>query len=65
VQAIAYLWSMRNGSWTSAAHWRPGDRVKLRLTPWPGAHPERDSFNKSLFSETELSLEQPVWAEVE
>ena len=65
VQAIAYLWSMRENLWTAAAHWRPGDRVKLRLTPWPGAHPERASFNLSVFDDAELSLEEPVWADVE
>jgi hypothetical protein len=65
VQAIAYLWSMRNNMWTAAARWRPGDRVKLRLTPWPGAHPERASFNLSVFTDAELSLEEPVWADVE
>lgn len=65
VQAIAYLWSMRENVWSAAAHWRPGDRVKLRLTPWPGAHPERESFNRSTFTDAELSLEETVWADVE
>lgn len=65
VQAVAYLWSMRENIWTAAARWRPGDRVKLRLTPWPGQHPERESFNRSAFTDPELSLEEPVWAEAE
>ncbi len=65
VQAIAYLWSMRENMWTAAARWRPGDRVKLRLTPWPGAHPERANFNLSVFTDAELSLEEPVWADVQ
>jgi hypothetical protein len=72
VQAIAYLWSMRENrdapaqaAWTPAARWRPGDRVKQRLTPWPGAHPERKNFNLSVFTDLELSLEQAVWADVE
>src|SRR6266513_3283507 len=34
-QAVVYLWSMRDNVWTSAARLRPGDRVKLRLRPWP------------------------------
>jgi alginate O-acetyltransferase complex protein AlgJ len=65
VQAIAYLWSMRENLWTPAARWRPGDRVKLRLTPWPGTHPEREKFNRSDFLDPELSLEEKVWADVE
>jgi alginate O-acetyltransferase complex protein AlgJ len=69
VQAVAYTWDMREvrgqATSTPASRWRPGDRVKLRLTPWPGAHPERDSFNKSLFPDGPLSLEQPVWADLE
>jgi alginate O-acetyltransferase complex protein AlgJ len=65
VQAIAYLWSMRENVSTPAARWRLGDRVKLRLTPWPGAHPEREKFNHSDFDEPELQLALPVWADVE
>jgi hypothetical protein len=56
---------MRESVWTRAAHWRPGDRVKLRLTPWPGAHPEREKFNRSDFDAPELQLALPVWADVE
>lgn len=65
VQAVAYLWSMRENVWTAAARWRPGDRVKLRLTPWPGGHPEREKLNISVFTDAELSLAEQVWADVE
>jgi SGNH hydrolase-like domain, acetyltransferase AlgX len=46
-QAVVYLWSMRDNVWTSAARLRPGDRVKLRLRPWPDVSAQYEKFNRT------------------
>ncbi|MGC2625208.1 MAG: hypothetical protein WA269_00100 [Candidatus Udaeobacter sp.] len=62
-QAVVYLWSMRDNEWTSAARLRPGDRVKLRLRPWPDVSAQYEKFNRSELDDSSLQLEEPVWGE--
>ena len=62
-QAVVYLWSMRDNVWTSAARLRPGDRVKLRLRPWPDVSVEYEKFNRTELEDPALQLEEPVWGE--
>jgi alginate O-acetyltransferase complex protein AlgJ len=62
-QAVVYLWSMRDNVWTSAARLRPGDRVKLRLRPWPDVSAEYEKFNRTELDDPALQLEEPVWGE--
>ena len=62
-QAVVYLWSMRDNVWTSAARLRPGERVKLRLRPWPDVSAEYEKFNRTEFDDPALQLEEPVWGE--
>jgi SGNH hydrolase-like domain, acetyltransferase AlgX len=61
--AVVYLWSMRDNVWTSAARLRPGDRVKLRLRPWPDVSVEYEKFNRTELDDPALQLEEPVWGE--
>ena len=62
-QAVVYLWSMRDNVWTSAARLRPGNRVKLRLRPWPDVSAQNEKFNRTELDESALQLEEPVWGE--
>jgi hypothetical protein len=49
--------------WISAARLRPGDRVKLRLRPWPDVSAQYEKFNRTELDESALQLEEPVWGE--
>ena len=62
-QAVVYLWSMRDNAWTSAARLRPGDRVKLRLRPWPDVSAQYEKFNRTELEDSALQLEEPVWGQ--
>ena len=62
-QAVVYLWSMRDNEWTSAARLRPGDRIKLRLRPWPDVSAQYEKFNRTELDDSALQLEEPVWGE--
>jgi alginate O-acetyltransferase complex protein AlgJ len=62
-QAVVYLWSMRDNVWTSAARLRPGDRIKLRLRPWPEVSGQYEKFNRTELDDPALQLEEPVWGE--
>jgi hypothetical protein len=62
-QAVVYLWSMRDNVWTSAARLRPGERVKVRLRPWPDVSAEYEKFNRTELDDSALQLEEPVWGE--
>jgi alginate O-acetyltransferase complex protein AlgJ len=62
-QAVVYLWSMRDNEWTPAARLRPGDRIKLRLRPWPDVSAQYEKFNRTELDDSALQLEEPVWGE--
>ena len=62
-QAVVYLWSMRDDVWTSAARLRPGDRVELRLRPWPDVSAQYEKFNRTELDDSALQLEEPVWSD--
>src|SRR5262249_42743146 len=62
-QAVVYMWSMRDNVWTSAARWRAGDRIKLRLRPWSDVSGQYEKFNRTELDDPALQLEEPVWGE--
>src|SRR5438874_4623223 len=64
LQAVAYLWSMRNNVHTPAARLRPGDRVKMRLRPWADVSAQYEKFNRTELDDPALQLEEPVWGEL-
>jgi alginate O-acetyltransferase complex protein AlgJ len=64
LQAIVYLWSMRDNVWTNAARLRPGERVTLRLKPWGDVAPQYEQINRSEIDDPELQLEEPAWGEL-
>ncbi len=64
LQAVVYLWSMRDNVWTSAARLRPGDNVTVRLRPWADVSAQYEQINRSEIDNPELQLEEPVWGEL-
>ena len=65
LQALVYLWSMRDNVWTSAARLRAGDQVTVRLRAWSDVAAEYEKINRSEPDDTALQLEEPVWGELE
>lgn len=65
LQAVAYLWSMRNNAWTPAARLRPGDRISLRVQAWSDVSAQHEKFNRTELDDSSLQLEEPVWGELE
>jgi SGNH hydrolase-like domain, acetyltransferase AlgX len=64
LQALVYLWSMRDNQWTPAAHVRAGDRVTFRLRPWADVSAEYEKFNRTELDDPALQIEEPVWGEL-
>ena len=65
LQALVYLWSMRDNAWTPAARLRAGDQVKVRLRAWSDVSAEYEKINRSEPDDAALQLEEPVWGELE
>jgi hypothetical protein len=63
-EAVAYLWSMRDNSWTAAARYRPGQKITLKLRPWSEVAEKLERINRSELSDESLQLEEPCWGEV-
>jgi alginate O-acetyltransferase complex protein AlgJ len=65
LQAVVYLWSMRDNAWTAAARLRPGDRVNLRLQSWSDVSAQYEKFNRTELDDAALQLEEPLWGELQ
>jgi hypothetical protein len=63
VECLVYLESMRDNIFTSAAHLRPGDHVKLRLRPWSDVSERFEKLNRSEIDDPVIQLEEPCWGE--
>jgi alginate O-acetyltransferase complex protein AlgJ len=64
LEAVVYLWSMRDNVWTPGARLRPGDRVNLRLRAWADVAPQLEQINRSEIDNPEIQLEEPAWGEL-
>jgi alginate O-acetyltransferase complex protein AlgJ len=62
-EAVVYLWSMRENVLTPAAHFRPGDRVTVRLRPWSDVEQQYGSVNRSELDDEAVHLQEPCWGE--
>ena len=65
LQALVYLWSMRDNVWTPAARdCGPGDQITVRLRAWSEVAGEYEKINRSELDDPEaLQLEEPVWGD--
>ncbi len=62
-EVVVFVWSMRGNVATPAAHWRPGDTVKLRLRPWADLAGKYEAINRSELETEDLLLAEPAWGE--
>jgi alginate O-acetyltransferase complex protein AlgJ len=64
-EALVYLWGMRDNRLTSAARYRPGQSVKLSLTPWTQAQVNFGRFTRVELDDPDFRLiELPTyWAD--
>lgn len=63
LEAIVYAESMRDNVLTSAAHFRPGDSVTLRLRSWSDVSDQYEKINRSEIDDPAIQLEEPCWGE--
>ncbi|MCF6188217.1 MAG: hypothetical protein L3J49_12190, partial [Desulfobulbaceae bacterium] len=64
-EAVVFLRSMVNNTWTGAARLRPGDEIELTLRSWDDMAGKMDGLNRSELEDLDLQLQQPVWGELE
>jgi hypothetical protein len=62
-EAVVFTWSMRDNKSTTAAGYRPGDRVRVRLRPWSRVEQKYEAINRSALDDDDLQLVDPAWAE--
>jgi alginate O-acetyltransferase complex protein AlgJ len=64
-EIVVYLWGMRDNRWTSAARWKPGQKLTLRLTPWESVEKDYGRINRVDLDDPEFRLiDLPVyWGE--
>ena len=65
LQALVYLWSMRDNVWAPAARLRAGDQVTVRVRAWSDVSAQYEKINRSEIDDPALQLEEPVWGELE
>jgi SGNH hydrolase-like domain, acetyltransferase AlgX len=65
LQALVYMWSMRDNVWTAAARLRIGDRVAVRLRAWADFSERYEKINRTEIDDATLQLEEPVWGELQ
>ncbi len=61
-QALVYMWSMTNNTWTRAARLRPDDTITIRLRPWSDV-PEYEGVNRSEQADEALFFPEPCWGD--
>ncbi len=61
--ALVYLWSMRDDSWTEAARYRPGQKVRLLLKNWNDVEENLDGIKRSEL-DGDIMLEDACWGEI-
>jgi hypothetical protein len=64
MEAFVYAQSMRDNVLTPTAHFRPGDRVTLRLRPWTDVSDRYEKINRSEIDDPAVQLEEPCWGEL-
>ena len=61
--AMVYMRSMTDNAWTTAARYRPGETVTLRLTAWSDVADRYEGINRSELDDAALQLVEPCWGE--
>ena len=61
--AMVYMRSMKDNVWTTAAQYRPGESVELRLIAWSDVAERYEGINRSELDDPALQLVEPCWGE--
>jgi len=62
-EALVFMWAMRDRRLTTAAHYRVGQTVTLRLRPWADVAEEVGYASRGELLDGGLMLEEPCWGE--
>lgn len=62
-EALVYVLTMRNNTWTAAAGYGVGDTIRLRLRPWSDVAADYEGMSRSELDAAALWLEEPCWGE--
>ena len=62
-EAMVYMRSMADNVWTTAAQYRPGEWVALRLIAWSDVAEKYEGINRSELDDPALQLVEPCWGE--
>ncbi len=62
-QAVVYLQSMRDNTWTAAARLQPGAMIKLQLRAWSDVAVYYEGINRTELENIALQLQEPCWGE--
>jgi hypothetical protein len=62
-QALVFTWAMRDRRLTAGAHYRIGQRLRLKIRPWADVTEELGSTNRGEIFQDNLFLRTPCWGE--
>jgi hypothetical protein len=62
-EILVYVWGMRANQWTAAATLKPGEVLRLRLTPWRKAEAKYGGLNRSEPADEEALLLDAFYGE--
>jgi alginate O-acetyltransferase complex protein AlgJ len=62
-QALVFTWAMRDRRLTAGAHFRIGQRLRLKIRPWADVTEELGSTNRGEIFQDNLFLRTPCWGE--
>lgn len=55
-EIVVYVWGMRDRQLTPQAAWKPGQRVRLKVTPWAQAEKQYGRFARAELEDPDLTL---------
>jgi alginate O-acetyltransferase complex protein AlgJ len=62
-EALVYVVTMRDNTWTAAAAYGVGDTIRLRLRPWSDVAADYEGISRSELDSPELLAAEPCWGE--
>jgi len=64
MEAVVYMWSMRNNELTAAASLRPGQSIHLRLSAWSDVSDNLERINRGELMDIRLLSADPCWGDL-
>lgn len=63
-QIVVFVWGMRNNKLTSAARFKPGQKLKLALQPWEKVEGKYGGYNRRELESDEAMALDTYWGEI-